>query len=503
MLLVPAMLLTGGLAACSGDVTSTQAPLPSPSAPAGGTTGPSATEEPRDDLAALDPGDAAALSTPQADPVYPAYGDPSVDALHYDLDLTWDADERTLTGIETVLLRVTSDADVVDHGRVRLDLAPTMAVTGAAVDDVEVEVEHRGDDLLVPLPAGTAPDDLVTVTLAYTGTPTPVDAPTTRSDLPSLGLTVDPEGQLWTMQEPYGAHTWYAVNDHPSDKARYTFTLQVDDPWTGIANGVQTSSSVADGVRTTTYDAADPMASYLVTLAFGDYTETVVDGPRDLPISLWVPAGAEQYVDDLERTGAALTWVEGWLGPYPFDSAGVLLVEDSTSGMETQTLLTLGATAYSTSPATLVHEMVHQWWGDLVTPADWRGLWMNEGMAMYLQLVWEAEDDGRPLDDLLGDYVLTEQRLRAEAGPPASYDPDQFGVSNVYLGPALMWHAIRQEVGDAAFRDAVRAWPTEQAGRSVGRDELVSWWSERTGTELASLFDAWLDGEQSPAIDLD
>ena len=59
-------------------------------------------------------------------------------------------------------------------------------------------------------------------------------------------------------------------------------------------------------------------------------------------------------------------------------------------------MITLGATDYTTSQAVLVHEMAHQWYGDEVTPDDWRDVWMNEGMAMYLQGCWQAEEDGRP-----------------------------------------------------------------------------------------------------------
>ena len=91
----------------------------------------------------------------------------------------------------------------------------------------------------------------------------------------------------------------------------------------------------------------------------------------------------------------ALEWVEDKLGPYPFSTAGVL-VTDSQSGMETQTLITLGDNDYVLSKPVLVHEFVHQWYGDQTGPTDWRDVWMNEGMTMYLQAVWEAEHGGHP-----------------------------------------------------------------------------------------------------------
>ncbi len=79
-----------------------------------------------------------------------------------------------------------------------------------------------------------------------------------------------------------------------------------------------------------------------------------------------------------------MAWLEHLLGPYPFDTFGTMIV-DSESGMETQTMVTLGDTPYTVSPEVIVHELAHQWYGDQVTPNDWRDVWMNEGMAMYLQ----------------------------------------------------------------------------------------------------------------------
>ena len=127
--------------------------------------------------------------------------------------------------------------------------------------------------------------------------------------------------------------------------------------------------------------------------------------------------------------------------------------------METQTLITLGATPYATTKAVLVHEIVHQWYGDQVTPSDWSDLWMNEGMAMYLQFVWQAEATGVPLDQILQQIARTERESRRVNGPPAAYDPKTFGEIQVYYGPALMWDQIRQRVGEEKFWAMVRAWP--------------------------------------------
>ena len=114
--------------------------------------------------------------------------------------------------------------------------------------------------------------------MAYSGTPEPYDAPTQRPDFRlGVGWHVTPEHEVWTIQEPYGAFTWYAANDQPADKAYYDFTLTVPAPWTGIANGELTDTTEADGLRTTTWHLAEPASSYLVTVAFADYTPTELE----------------------------------------------------------------------------------------------------------------------------------------------------------------------------------------------------------------------------------
>lgn len=435
-------------------------------------------------------GAARGLSSPVEDRVYPDVGDPGVDALHYDLTLDWTPDTRRLAAVETLRFRATADA-----ASFQLDLAQRLEVTSVRLAGADASYDHRGKDLVVREPVRA--DRRYTVRIEYAGTPGPVPAPTSRNDFDSTGWTVTDDGGVWTMQEPYGAYTWYAVNDQPSDKALYSFTISVPSPWVGVANGELVSRTERDGDTVTEWELDEPASSYLVTVAIGDLTVTPDKSSVDVPISYWTPPGRRDLLDALRAAPAALAWVEDRLGPYPFDTLGFVLV-DSRSGMETQTMITLGTTEYATSPEVLVHEIAHQWYGNAVTPADWRDVWMNEGMAMYLQGVWTSEHRGMPLDALMEEWSQTEADHRATYGPPADYDPGSFGAPNVYYGPALMWDELRQRVGDEKFWELVRAWPAVHEHGSATYDDVTSWWSEQTGEDLSGLFDDWLRGTTSP-----
>ncbi|NYG54004.1 M1 family aminopeptidase [Nocardioides perillae] len=444
-----------------------------------------------------------ALSEPREDSVYPAVGDPGVDALHYDLALDWAPDDRLLEATATVTFRATTDAD-----QVTLDLAPALEVTSARLDGAEVEVEHDGKDLRVLAPFRA--DAVHELEVDYAGSPEPVDAPTTRSDFSTTGWTTTGRGAVWTMQEPFGAYSWYPVNDHPSDKAFYDVAVTAPDPFVGVSGGALVERSRGDGETTTRWRLDAPAAAYLVTVAIDDYVVRESTSASGVPLSVWTRRGDRVGARRMRALPDVLAWAERRLGPYPFETLGVVLT-DSESGMETQTMITLGRTDYVQSPAVVLHEVVHQWWGDVVGPTDWRDLWLNEGMTTYLQWVWEAEAGDVPLEVFVEAARSREPSLRRESGPPAAYDPLAFGESNVYVAPALMWHAVRERVGERRFWRFVRAWPAARAvdGLAVGQGppigdghgtrRQVERFAERvTGAELGDLFDAWLDSPRSP-----
>ncbi|MGZ5400347.1 MAG: M1 family aminopeptidase, partial [Nocardioides sp.] len=366
-----------------------------------------------------------------------------------------------------------------------------------SLDGTPVAFEQAGKDLVVT--ADVATDERYVVALDYSGVPEPVEAPTTRDDVPALGWTTMPDGAVWTMQEPFGAYSWYAVNDHPSDKALYDFTLRVPDPMVGVANGELTSREQDEGQTVTRWHLAEPASSYLVTVAFGDYVTAEETSASGVPVSIWLPADEASRMSELRRTTvAALDWSEEVLGPYPFDSLGFLFV-DSTSGMETQTMVTLGLTDYAMSEPVLVHEAVHQWWGNQVTPRDWRDLWMNEGMTMYLQAMWESENGGEPLESRLADWAADGPELRAAGGPPAAYDAATFAEGNVYYLPAVMWHQIRGRIGDDEFFRLLKEWPASRDNGHADYDAITTWWEEESGEELTAVFRRHLLSKRQPA----
>lgn len=466
--------------------------LAGPVLPPAGTAGAAATSG-----TGAAPGDERAVSRPVEDSYYPAKGDPTVDALHYDLDLTWLRKARTLRGVATIDLRVARD-DVV----LKLDLSRRLDVTSVHLDGEQAAFRHEGNHLVVP--ALVDEGERRTVRVTYRGTPGPAAGPASRPDIARLGMRVTRDGWLWTMQEPFGAFTWYPVNDHPSDKALYTVRVSAPGRWVGVSNGTLASRRTRDGRTVTRWTNRDPMPAYLLTLAVGPYRAFRQTGPRGLPITHWVPRDEPELVRPLLSTPAAVRWLEKRLGRYPFESAGVVLTPGD-SAMETQTMVTFGTDNFGLGArhvrSTVVHELAHHWWGNAVTPSQWRDLWMNEGMATYLQARWDAEHGG-PAEAFrwtLAEWTASDQWYRDLYGPPGRFERGEFGSVNVYYSAALMWEHLRRQLGSATFHRLTRRWPQSRLHTNSDRDALVRWWSEQAGRDLEPFFHRWLDSRRSPA----
>lgn len=431
------------------------------------------------------------------DPVYPEYGNAALDVLAYGLDLSWDPEQEELAGVATLLIRA-----VEAVSELTLDFSRSYTVESVTVDGASATSTWVGSDLRVPHRLGA--DERATVVVRYRGTPEPLPIPSQRGDFEEgVGLRVTSRGELWTMQEPYGASTWYPVNDTPSDEAVYDIRITVPGDLSGIASGTFLGVT-GDSFR---WRSTDPVAAYLTTLAIGEYTMITDESADGVPLTYWLRTGRDEAFEPVvRRSPELLTWLTDRFGPYPFPTGGVVFVA-SESAMETQQMITFGAERgrgpvdQDGAAETLLHEYAHHWFGNAVTPTDWTGLWLNEGWAMYCELLWVIDEGLAPEEAVLAWAHDIDTRSRAEAGPPGNFDPGRFAESNVYFGPALMLHAIHSQIGDEAFFALGRDWVQQRRNTSVDRAEFTAFVNEHTGQDFTALIDTWLDSPTTPPLE--
>jgi len=419
------------------------------------------------------------------DPYFPQLGNGGYDVAHYHLHLAWRPDEGVLEG--RTVVTATAEADLA---RFNLDLLG-LTVEAVEVDGEVAAFEHVGRELTITPPEVLPEGQRFEVAVTYAGRPTPVSEGTGLFD---VGWQTDGR-EAFVVAEPSGAATFFPVNDHPTDKATYTFTVTAPEDQVVVANGLLAGDPVpGDGVRTWTYEARDLMASYLVQVAIGDYE--LVDAGRvgDTVIR----HAFHRKVADRARVATARTVemidvLDDVFGPYPFEAYGVLAVDEPLGfALETQTLTIIGtdvATQGRGADDILLHELAHQWVGNLVSPATWQDVWLNEGFATYAEWLWSERTGGAPAASRARGLVGAGADLSIPPGDPG---PDELFVTSVYWRGGMALQALRETVGDDAFFTILRRWVDEHRGGAAATEDLVALAEEVSGQDLDDLFQRWV-----------
>jgi aminopeptidase N len=169
------------------------------------------------------------------------------------------------------------------------------------------------------------------------------------------------------------------------------------------------------------------------------------------------------------------------------------------SAMETQTMVTLGDLSGYRGETVLLHELTHQWFGDTITPTTWRDLWLNEGCAMYTEMLYSVEFLGDDQRETIESWWHEDGGRRSVAGPPGAFDPAYFADRNVYIGTGLMLHAFRMKLGDQRFFVLLRDWVQLRRNSSVDREEFNRWLA-RNDPGLQEIATLWLFSPTTPLL---
>ena len=426
------------------------------------------------------------------DRLYPRLGNGGYDVQHYSIDLSFTPEDNHIsatTTIDAVAKQALSNFN--------LDLAG-LHVESVAVNAAPAAFTRVDAELIISPAQALAMGEAFSVSIAYAGVPRAIDDPAARYI--SLGWQEWSKGFFAAASQPSGSMNWFPCNNHPLDKATYTMRITVPQPLTAVANGtlIKVSEHVV-GARTFHWEMKDPMASYLAIVAVGDFVATRDDsGP--VPIRNYFPAGTEaSLIAQFDITGEMMTWLIDLLGPYPFAEYGVVVVPGFPSALETQSLSIFGTLVPPERLESIIlHELLHQWYGNSVTLAQWSDIWLHEGIATYFMALWTERAHGRySYDDMIAQFL--EASGSSTLAPGNLPVTELFGAASYFRG-ALVLHALRQAVGDHVFAEILRAFYQENAYGSANNEDFIALAQDLSEIELDDLFDAWLYGEGIPDL---
>lgn len=419
------------------------------------------------------------------DPYFPKYGNSGYDAAKYTVRIKYDPTGKRLTGRTTMTAQATEQLT-----RLHLDFHG-MDVAKVTIDGNAAQFTRDGDELIIVPAAAIGAKQQFAAEVEYEGVPTPISSP----GFGASGFLSTRDG-AFAIGEPESATSWYPVNDHPRDKATYRFEVTVPDGIAGVSNGVLEGKTSKDGWTTWAWNVNSPMASYLATVAIGNYR--IVEGshqgkPVVTAIAGTIPTG--QIDKDMARTTEIADYLASQFGAYPFDAYGGIVIDDDRVriALETQTRPIYSDVFWMRGANTSVvaHELAHQWFGDSISVDTWEHIWLNEGFATYAQWMWNEHDGGATIQSEF-DTRYADRSNRIWDVPPARPGRENLFSASVYQRGGMTLHALRKQVGDADFFAILKTWVAEQRDGLATTDEFIALSERVSGEQLDDLFDAWL-----------
>jgi aminopeptidase N len=445
------------------------------------------------------------------DDYFPLYGNGGYDVRHYLLKVSYDPATDRLVGLATISARATQNLS-----RFNLDFVG-LTVRSIKVNGRAASWSRTEHELTVTPAHGLPKGRRFTTVVRYDG------VPITQQLVLGPGFTIEAgfihtdDGAIVAGQ-PEVAASWFPVNDHPIDKASYTFVVTAPAGLQVVANGRLLGRKRHGAKRTWVWNAPEPMASYLATVDIGKF-----DTHRYRTNGLWMYDALDPDLFDqpapgpgsygaiaqgsFARQGEILKFLSRRFGPYPFSTGGGIVddYDNLQFALETQTR-PVYSKLFFTSPengdSVVVHELAHQWFGDSVALAEWKHIWLNEGFATYASWMWGEEEglgtaqeqfdafyNGIPASDPFWSVVI------GDPGPELLFD------NAVYYRGAMAVHALRVEVGDRDFFRILKAWTSRRGGGNGTIPQFIRLAERISGRQLDDLFQTWLFTGSKPELD--
>lgn len=256
----------------------------------------------------------------------------------------------------------------------------------------------------------------------------------------------DPEdGQvyLYSHSEPFQANKFFPCFDQPNLKATFELTVEAPIGWEVISNMLPRDPQKIDGQHNWEFPVSAPISTYLFELAAGPYVMREIRRAA-IPIRLFARKSLAPYVEWeewLETTKNGLGFFSEYFStPYPYTKYDQLIVPEFNAGaMENPGAVTfseryvhrnvISREVKASRNSTILHEMAHHWFGDLVTMDWWNGLWLNESFATLLSTIAQSKLTKSPEESALTWLTFS---LRSKRG---AYYEDQLPTTHPVDGP--------------------------------------------------------------------
>ncbi|APG60025.1 M1 family metallopeptidase [Christiangramia salexigens] len=315
----------------------------------------------------------------------------------------------------------------------------------------------------------------------------------------------DSEKQVWTQGQGKYTSTWLPSFDDLREKLEFDLGFEFPEGYELISNGrLVKQEKLNDSTTLWQFDMENPMSSYLVAIAAGNYRSEVRTSSSGIPIHLYInPEDSLKFEPTYRNSEQIMDFLEREIGVnYPWKNYRQIPVKDFLyAGMENT-----GTTIFSASLVTdstgfkdrnyinvNAHELAHQWFGNLVTAKNGKHHWLHEGFATYYALLAEKEIFGD--DYYYWKLFETAEQLQelSDMGKGESLLNPKASSLTFYQKGAWALHMLREKIGNEAFRKGMKEYLELYSFSNSDTDEFLAEMQKASGVDLAQFKSNWLE----------
>ena len=423
--------------------------------------------------------------------------------LHHNLTITVQPQHHSLTAKDVITFQRSSILPSV----IELILNKNLVIDEIHINDSNVSIEQdtEAEHLLrIPLPSPVEADSALSITVRYHGMI--ADQPKKNPDLRFIKPDkttgyIGSEGVYLTSETQ-----WYPTM--ANTLATFQVNSTVPNGWETVTQGKEVSRTASQNHTTSNWNIPNP--SEALTLAANHFVKQTREWNGITLATYLFPedaALAEQYLD---ATATYLEMYTTLLGPYPFSKFAV--VENFfPAGIGIPSYTLLGSRIIKrgyTQPYSLGHEIVHSWFGNSVFNKFARGNWV-EGLTTYLsnyyyeELHASSETARRKRQHMVYEYNL--YAPPSNEYPVRHFHHKETRIDNAigYQKTAMVFHMLRQEVGETQFFTGIRRLVKEWTGKYADWNSIEQLFSKISGKDLSWFFQQWVEQAGSPAITIE
>lgn len=323
------------------------------------------------------------------------------------------------------------------------------------------------------------------------------------SGIPADGLVIGKNkygnrtffGDNW----PTRAQNWMACNDHLSDKAKVYFSVTTPSHYQVIANGIhQSTISISETEKSWHYYSDIELPTKVMVIGIADFS---VKWNEKRYVSSWVyPENEKGGFYDFDLAPAILDFFNDYIAPYPFSTLANVQSTTRFGGMENAGCIFYDENAINgtrSSEALIAHEIAHQWFGNSATEIDWPHLWLSEGFATYLTLIYQEKVKGNELFKQELEQDRKQIIAFAKSYPNPVIDSIQRDLmkllnANSYQKGSWILHMLRRKVGDETFQNILQTYYSNYKFSNASSADFERVAEQVSGLELTAFFNQWL-----------